>query len=147
MGASARFLLGARSGLPGHVPFVGEFVVDALSDGVFVCTGPFYGGARMTLGPMAVLRRGGVRVVLASRKVQAADQEMFRHLGFEPARHAILALKSSVHFRAHFQPIAARVLVVAAPGPMAADPAALAWRKLRPGLRLGPLGPPFGARI
>jgi microcystin degradation protein MlrC len=146
VGASARFSLGARSGLPGHVPFAGEFAVEALSDGVFVCTGPFYGGARMTLGPMAVLRRGGVRVVLASRKVQAADQEMFRHLGFEPSRHAIVALKSSVHFRAHFQPIAAEVLVVAAPGPMAADPAALAWTKLRRGLRLGPLGPPFDPR-
>jgi microcystin degradation protein MlrC len=92
---------------------------------------------------MAALRQGGVVVVVASRKVQAADQEMFRHLGLEPATAGIVALKSSVHFRAHFQPIAEAVLVVAAPGPMAADPASLPWRRLRPGMRLGPGGRAF----
>ena len=65
-------------------------------------------GFRMELGPMAVLQRGNVRVVLASKKVQAADQEMFRHVGIEPVQQRILALKSSVHFRADFQPIAQR---------------------------------------
>ena len=143
LGATIEVSLGARSGLAGHVPVEGRFTVEALSDGAFLCTGPFYGGARMTLGPMAALRRGGVLVVVASRKVQAADQEMFRHLGIDPARFGIVALKSSVHFRAHFQPIAEAVLVVAAPGPMAADPAALAWRRLPAGMRLGPQGPAF----
>ena len=65
---------------------------------------------------------GNVRVVLASKKVQAADQEMFRHVGIEPVQQRILALKSSVHFRADFQPIAREVLVVVAPGPAKADP-------------------------
>lgn len=145
IGATLRFSLGAKSGLPGHAPVEESFTVEALSEGAFVCTGPFYGGSRMTLGPMAALRRGGVTVVVASRKVQAADQEMFRHLGLEPSRFGIVALKSSVHFRAHFQPIAEAVLIVAAPGPMAADPAALRWRRLRAGIRLGPLGPAFRA--
>ena len=146
LGASLDVSLGAKSGLPGHMPVEGNFVVEALSDGAFLCTGPFYGGSRMTLGPMAALRHRGVVVVVASRKVQAADQEMFRHLGLDPARYGIVALKSSVHFRAHFQPIAESVLVVAAPGPMAADPAALAWSRLAPGMRLGPLGPVFAPR-
>jgi microcystin degradation protein MlrC len=68
---------------------------------------------------------------------------MFRHLGIEPARQKILALKSSVHFRADFEPIASEVLVVEAPGPNIADPKKLPYRRLRPGLRLGPLGPAF----
>jgi len=59
----------------------------------------------------------GVRVLLASREVQAADQEMFRHVGVEPVQARILALKSSVHFRADFEPMAKEVLVVKAPGP------------------------------
>lgn len=143
IGAELEFSLGALSGLPGHAPVTGRFRVEALGDGAFTCTGPFYLGSRMALGPMAALRQGGVVVAVASRKVQAADQEMFRHLGFEPARAGIVALKSSVHFRAHFQPIAEEVLVVAAPGPMAADPAALAWRRLRRGMRLGPGGRAF----
>ncbi|MGQ0662082.1 MAG: M81 family metallopeptidase [Pseudomonadota bacterium] len=142
-GAELEFSLGAKSGLAGHEPLAGRFTVERLGDGNFTCTGPFYGGNRMRLGAMAALRQGGVVVALASVKVQAADQEMFRHLGIEPMRQRIVALKSSVHFRAHFQPIAAEVLVVAAPGPAPADPAALAWRKLRPGMRLKPLGPVF----
>jgi microcystin degradation protein MlrC len=84
-----------------------------------------------------------VRVVLASRKCQAADQEMFRHVGIEPPQERILALKSSVHFRADFEPIAKEVLVVVAPGPAKADPTMFPWRRLRAGLRLKPLGPAF----
>jgi microcystin degradation protein MlrC len=143
LGRSATFHLGETSGVPGHVPLAGEFTVTALSDGQFTCTGPFFAGFRMNLGPMAVLRRGNVRVVLASKKVQAADQEMFRHVGIEPKQQRILALKSSVHFRADFQPLAKEILVVVAPGPAKADPTMFTWQRLRPGLRLKPLGPAF----
>lgn len=143
VGAEAEFALGALSGLPGHAPCRGRFKVERLGDGNFVGSGPFYRGSKMRLGPMAALRRDGVTVVLASKKVQAADQAMFHCLGIDPARQSILALKSSVHFRADFQPIAAEVLVVAAPGPMPADPATLPWTKLRSGVRLRPKGPTF----
>ncbi len=142
-GATVEFALGEISGVPGHAPLAGRFTVEQLGDGQFTCTGPMFSGFRMALGPMAVLRQGGVRVVLASRKCQAADQEMFRHVGIEPVRQRIVALKSSVHFRADFQPIAREVLVVRSPGPALADPADFPWTRLRPGLRLRPLGPAF----
>jgi microcystin degradation protein MlrC len=143
-GASIGFQLGGLSKVPGDAPFLGEFTVERLGDGRFTCTGPMFKGFRMSLGPMALLRSRaapGVRVVLASRKCQAADQEMFRHLGVEPRASRIVALKSSVHFRADFEPIAKEVLVVKAPGPALADPAEFKWTKLRKGVRLGPLGP------
>ena len=120
--------------------------MEQLGDGRFTCTGPMFKGFRMTLGPMALLRSRaapGVRVVLASRKCQAADQEMFRHVGVEPRASRIVALKSSVHFRADFEPIAREVLVVVAPGPAKADPTMFTWKRLRPGVRLRPLGPAF----
>jgi microcystin degradation protein MlrC len=142
-GNTAPFKLGAISGWPGVEPIERPFKVERIGTGEFLCTGPFYGGSRMKLGPMALLEAEGVRVVLASKKVQAADQEMFRHLGVEPIRQKIVALKSSVHFRAHFQPIAEEVLVVATPGPNPADPAILDWKRLRPGIRLKPHGPEF----
>ncbi|MEZ5653978.1 MAG: M81 family metallopeptidase [Burkholderiaceae bacterium] len=142
-GASAEFSLGARSGLPGHEPVCGRFTVERLGDGEFTCTGPMFKNFRMHLGPMALLRSGGVRVVLASRKCQAGDQEMFRHVGVEPASQKIVALKSSVHFRADFQPIASEIIVAQAPGPSLADPAGFDWKNLRPGIRLNPLGPAF----
>jgi microcystin degradation protein MlrC len=146
-GTHAVFSLGGLSGIPGDGPLAGEFKVERLGDGRFTCTGPMFKGFRMTLGPMALLRSRaapGVRVVLASRKCQAADQEMFRALGVEPRRLRIVALKSSVHFRADFEPIASEVLVVKSPGPALADPAQFRWVKLRKGVRLRPLGPVHG---
>jgi microcystin degradation protein MlrC len=143
-GASVVFSLGGKSRIPGDSPLSGEFTVERLGDGKFTCTGPMYKGVRMTLGPMAVVRSRaaqGVRVVLASRKQQAGDQEMFRTLGIEPRNNRIVALKSSVHFRADFEPIAKEVLVVKSPGPALADPAEFRWTKLRKGVRLRPLGP------
>jgi microcystin degradation protein MlrC len=71
--------------------------------------------------------------------MQAHDQAILRHVGIEPKDCAILVLKSSVHFRADFQPIASKVIVAAAPGPVVADPATLSFQHLRPGLRLRPM--------
>jgi microcystin degradation protein MlrC len=134
-GQRLRAALGAKSGFPGEVPIEAEFTVETLGNGRFTGTGPFYLGTRMDLGPMACLRTDGVRIVVASRKQQAADQAMFRHLGIEPAAQRILVLKSSVHFRADFGDLASEILIVTAPGPSPADPARLPFRKLRPTVR------------
>jgi microcystin degradation protein MlrC len=134
-GARVRASVGAKSGFPGEQPIEAEFTVESLGDGRFTGTGPFYLGTRMDLGPMACLRTAGVRIVVASRKQQAADQAMFRHLGIEPAGQRILVLKSSVHFRADFSDLASEILIVLAPGPSPADPALLPFRKLRPTVR------------
>lgn len=143
LGATIRLALGGRSGIPGDAPFEADFTVEALSDGFTRVSGPYYGDTLMRLGPSACLRIGGVRVAVASHKVQMADRGLFRYLGIEPEGEAILVNKSSVHFRADFEPIAETVLVCAAPGPMAVDPASLPWTRLRPGIRLSPLGPAF----
>jgi microcystin degradation protein MlrC len=137
-GAEISLGIGAWSGMPGHIPFKATFTVERLGDGSFEATGPFYRGNKMQLGPMALLRIGGTRIVVASRKQQAADQAMLRHLGIEPSAQKILALKSSVHFRADFQPIASEILIVAAPGANPVDHRALSYRHLRPGVRLMP---------
>jgi microcystin degradation protein MlrC len=143
-GSEIAIELGERSGLPGHQPFRGTFKVEKIGDGRFTATGPFYSGSRMQLGRMALLSINGVKAVVSSRKQQAADQSMFRHLGIEPREQPILALKSSVHFRADFQPIAAEILIVAAPGANPVDHLALPYRHLRKGVRLMPMGPEFG---
>lgn len=146
VGATVTVALGGHSGIPGDAPFQGRFVVEALHDGNTTGTGPFYRNARMTLGPSACLRIGGVRIAVTSRKVQMADQALYRFVGIEPTAQAILVNKSSVHFRADFTPIAEAILVAAAPGPMIADPAQLPWHRLRPGVRLSPMGPVWRGR-
>ncbi|MCR2605010.1 MlrC C-terminal domain-containing protein, partial [Salmonella enterica] len=74
------------------------------------------------LEAVAGLRLGGVRVVVSATKSQMLDRNLFRVGGVQPEEMAILVVKSSVHFRADFQPIAHEVLVAKAPGPMQADP-------------------------
>ena len=142
-GATVTLALGGKSGIPGDAPYKETFVVEKLSDGNFLAPGPFYGGRTMKMGPSACLRIGDVRVVVASHKAQLADQAMYRYVGIEPTQQAILVNKSSVHFRADFEPIAEKLLICAAPGAMPADPAALPWKHLRPGIRIKPNGPAF----
>src|SRR6266404_721677 len=142
-GATVTLALGGKSGIPGDAPFEEIFVVEQLSDGRFIAPGPYFGGSKMNLGPSACLRIGDVRVVVSSRKAQLADQSMYRYVGIEPTQQAILVNKSSVHFRADFEPIAERLLICAAPGAMPADTAALPWTRLRTGLSVKPNGPAF----
>ncbi len=71
---------------------------------------------------------------------QGADKEMYRPTGLDPAGLGILVVKSSVHFRADFGPMASEVLVVESPGPNTADLARLPFTRLRKGLRVTPLG-------
>ncbi|WP_119303252.1 M81 family metallopeptidase [Dongia deserti] len=143
VGAQVSLAIGGWAGGAGNTPYEGTFTVEALGDGNFPATGPFYRGNRMQLGPMAVLKKDGVRVVLCSRKQQCADQAMLRHVGIEPSAQKILALKSSVHFRADFQPIAEEILIVAAPGTNPVDNRDLPYKRIRKGIRLMPLAEPF----
>ena len=143
VGATVTLALGGRSGISGDAPYKETFTVENLSDGKFVAPGPYYGGRDMDMGPSAALRIGDVRVVVSSHKAQLADQSMYRYVGIEPTEQAILVNKSSVHFRADFEPIAEKLLICAAPGAMPADTAALPWTRLRPGIRIRPNGPAF----
>jgi microcystin degradation protein MlrC len=143
VGASVKVSLGGKSGIPGDAPYENIFIVEQLSDGEFIAPGPYYGHRQMSMGPSACLRIGGVRVVVSSRKAQLADQAMYRFVGIEPTQQAILVNKSSVHFRADFEPIAETIIICAAPGAMPADTAALPWIRLRPGIRIKPNGVAF----
>jgi microcystin degradation protein MlrC len=142
-GATVTLALGGKSGISGDAPYKETFVVEKLSDGKFIAPGPYFGGRQMKMGPSACLRIGDVRVVVASYKAQLADQSMYRYVGIEPAEQSILVNKSSVHFRADFEPIAEKLIICAAPGAMPADTADLPWTRLRPGIRIKPNGPAF----
>jgi microcystin degradation protein MlrC len=94
---------------------------------------------------MALLRvideNSEVRIVVGSSRSQCLDLAMIRHLGIEPTEQRIVAVKSTVHFRADFDPIAAETLVVIAPGIHPCKLVDLDYRNLRAGVRLEPLGP------
>jgi microcystin degradation protein MlrC len=144
VGATLELALGGRSGTPGDAPFIGTFEVVALSDGRCRYDGPMMHGMQVELGPVACLKIGGVRIAVSSTKAQMLDRNLYRVAGIVPEQMKILVNKSSVHFRADFQPIAHTVLVAKAPGPMTADPADLPWKRLARGIRIRPMGKSFG---
>ncbi|MCC7368609.1 MAG: M81 family metallopeptidase [Chloroflexi bacterium] len=90
--------------------------VRLLTDGSFVNLGPMNAGAETRMGPTAVLAIDGVDVIVTSNRVQALDAGMFRSQGIDPGRKRVLVLKSSVHYRGAFEPLASRVVEVDTPG-------------------------------
>jgi microcystin degradation protein MlrC len=133
--------LGGKFGPEGVEPYRATFKVARLADGRMRTTGPSVGGRNIDLGPMALLQIDGVKIVVSSKRMQAHDQAPFRHLGIVPADQKILVLKSTVHFRADFEPLAEKVLVAVAPGGHIIDPTKYAYKHLRKGVKLYPLGP------
>ena len=104
--------------------------VRAISEGRCELKGPMMRGMVSQLGASVCLDIDGVWVAVVSGKAQLFDREMLRMVGITPETMKLIVLKSSNHFRADFEPIAAKVLVAKATGPMAADPGDLPWRKL-----------------
>jgi len=113
-------------------PVAASARVLAVSDGIVALHGPMAAGMTARLGPSACVEVDGVRVLLASAKMQLLDLGLCRYLGVEPAEMKLIVAKSSVHFRAAFAPIASTIMVAKAPGPMAADPGDLPWTQLPP---------------
>jgi microcystin degradation protein MlrC len=148
VGGTFRATLGGKLGTPNEpnaTSFTGRFRVLQLGDGKLVCTGPVCRGARMSLGPMALVQvldvaDADVKVVISSVRAQPLDRAMLRHVGVDPVAQRILVLKSSVHFRADFDPIAAETLVVRWPGANPSDPTSCRYTKLRRDVRLAPAG-------
>jgi microcystin degradation protein MlrC len=90
--------------------------VRTLSDGRFVYKGPMSRGVEGRLGLTAVLDVNDLKIILISHRRQTLDPEMIRFVGIDPLAEKILAVKSSVHYRAAFEPIARAILEVDAPG-------------------------------
>ena len=142
-GARIDVRLGGKSGLEGNSPFEGTMEVVALGDGDFEATGPMDRGLKMNLGPMALLRSGGVSAIVCGKRQRATDQSILRHLGLEPKELAIIALKETTHFLSDYGAIGGPYLFVEGPGLNVADTRKLPYRNLHPDLRIYPGGPAF----
>jgi microcystin degradation protein MlrC len=90
--------------------------VRTLSDGRFIHRGPMMNGLPGRLGPTAVLDVDDVKVILITHRWQTLDPEMIRFVGLDPLKEKILVVKSTIHYRAAFEPIAKEIIEVDAPG-------------------------------
>jgi microcystin degradation protein MlrC len=80
-------------------------------DGRVVGDGPIMGGLERSFGQTAVLRVGGIDILIVTIAHQMLDLQQFRSFGIEPFGLKVVALKSMQHFRAAFAPIAGRIVV------------------------------------
>jgi microcystin degradation protein MlrC len=105
--------------------------VRTLSDGRFVHRGPMMTGLPGRLGVTAVLDVNDVKVILISHRWQTLDPEMIRFVGIDPLREKILVVKSTIHYRAAFEPIAKEIIEVDAPGLSSSNLARFEYRRVR----------------
>jgi microcystin degradation protein MlrC len=95
----------------GGAPLALTGTLVSLSDGAYVGDGPMLGGLKGSWGPCAILRVGGIDILVTTARAQMLDLQQFRAFGIDPAARRVVALKSMQHFRAAFEPIAGKVIV------------------------------------
>lgn len=112
-------------------PIAVDAEVVRLSDGAYVHEGPYAPGTVGSFGPSAVLRIGGIDVIVTTENKNILDQQQFKIYGIDPARCAAIGLKCMHGFRAAFEPVAAQVVSCDAGGLTTYDYARLPFRNLR----------------
>jgi len=122
--------LGGHTEVSGD-PIEVEAYVRLLSDGMYRNQGPMSTGLRVSFGWTAVLSIDGIDVLVGSHRQQPYDPEAFRSQGIAPERQRVLVLKSTVHYRAAFEPLVGAIREVSAPGLCSPDLSAFGYEHVR----------------
>jgi microcystin degradation protein MlrC len=133
-GQKVRLALGGKTAMPSiglaGKPLDVEGRVERVTDGAFTITGPMYTGIRTFLGRTAVLDTGRAKIVVTSRPHEPFDLGVFTHAGIDPRKQRYIMLKSRIHYRAGFKPIASHIVECAGEGVTNADLSVYDYRKL-----------------
>ncbi|TAK67123.1 MAG: M81 family peptidase [Betaproteobacteria bacterium] len=134
IGNNVNIELGGKTGMPA-ISLAGRPLrlagrVRNITDGEIVFTGPMYTGLKSHLGRTAVLDTGRAQIVVTERHHEPFDLVIFRHCGIEPRKKRFIMLKSRIHYRAGFKPIAAHIVECAGAGVTNADLSVYRYRKL-----------------
>lgn len=106
-------------------------IVRLISDGRFTIRGPMATGSVMGMGPSVVLDTGKVEIVVISRHVEPYDLGCFYSLGIDPLAKTFVMLKSRIHYRAVFMPIAKKIVECAGRGVCTSDYGELTFEHVR----------------
>ncbi|TVX77824.1 M81 family metallopeptidase [Peribacillus simplex] len=116
VGASIEVLLGGKTDDMHGRPVPIKAYVKTLADGQFIQSSPMGRGARVDYGKSARIVVGGIDIVVCSKRSQTLDEQIFLLHGINIRSYKIVALKSSQHFRAGFEPLAHEIIPVDSPG-------------------------------
>jgi len=131
IGATITVDLGGHTDPQYGAPISVTGVVRHLSEGDFVHDGPMWKGVPISMGPTMVLGIGGIDVIVCTNRMQTTDLQAFLSQGIDPHTRSVLAVKSSHHFRAAFQPISRKVIVVDSGSLCSHDLTRFSYEKLR----------------
>ena len=135
VGATVTLQLGGKSDMPsvglGGRPMEISGKVRVLSDGTWVVRGPMYTGVTVCTGPTAVLEADGMKIVVVSRHHEPWDLGVFTSVGIDPATTRYLILKSRIHYRAGFAPLAKAAITCDGDGVTTSDNTRLDYRNVR----------------
>lgn len=88
-------------------------------------------GIHIEMGPCAVVRHGGILLLLTSRKTPPFDLGQLRSQGIVPEELQVIGVKAAVAHRRAYDPIAKASYTVETPGPCTSDLRSFAYRRLR----------------
>lgn len=131
IGNTIKTSLGAKSDDMHGDPIDIEGRVQLIYDGGFTYKGPMSQGAPGSIGKAAVIDVDGIRVIACSHRAQTLDPEVFRSAGIEPNDVDIVVVKSAVHFRAGFAPVAKEIITADGPGLTSLDLSIFPWSNIR----------------
>jgi len=147
-GEARRLAVGGRGSRLDAGPVEIEATFISRSDGNFILEDKqshlaSMNGIHIAMGPCAVIRAGGVTLLLTSRKTAPFDLGQLRSQGIEPREFAIIGVKAAVAHKRAYDPIAKASYFVDTPGPCTSNLASLPWKQLRrPVYPLDPVAQP-----
>jgi microcystin degradation protein MlrC len=116
VGATVTLSVGhKRSGLGAPLTVTGK--VKVISDGSYILEGPGGNGMAGEMGLTVVLAIGSIRLNLRSIPHFEWDLGIHKSVGLDPAKAALVFVRSPAHFRVSYSPIAARIFLADTPGP------------------------------
>jgi microcystin degradation protein MlrC len=101
--------------------------VRTLSDGEFFRQ---MTGTIESMGRTAVIQSGAVSVVLCENSFAHLDPNSYISLGLDPSSARIVGVKSTLHFRAFYKPIATEIILLDTPGPSSGRFETFNWQRI-----------------
>lgn len=131
VGATVTGLLGGKTDNIHGAPLEVTAYVKCITDGVFISKSPVIAqGQAMSIGPSVRIAVGNVDIIVGSVRFQTLDERLFVLHGIDIAQYKLVALKSSQHFRACFEPLAKAIVTADPPGIHTANFSLLPYHRL-----------------
>lgn len=126
IGTKRTLTLGGRSDARFDQPVTCDVELLSVSDGQFSLEDEHshlasMSGTHIDMGPCAVVRHAGIRVLLTSRKTPPFDLGQLRSQGIVPEELSVIGVKAAVAHRRAYDPITRHSHTVNTPGPCTSD--------------------------